>query len=133
MLDHMADYLETLLTSMEMSIEQFSEILRSVGQVYSILEDDHVAGFYWIEERGRELHLHGLVLKTECQGRRIGTQTLETLEEQYEESIDLIELGVHQATHRAIQLYEKLGYKIAASLDDLGFYVMQKDLMGNRQ
>ena len=62
MLDHMADYLETLLTSMEMSIEQFSEILRSVGQVYSILEDDHVAGFYWIEERGRELHLHGLVL-----------------------------------------------------------------------
>ena len=133
MLDHMADYLKSLMMLMEITLEQFSEILGSVGQVYSIQMDDQVSGFYWIEERGRELHLHGLILKTEYQGRGIGTQTLKALEEKYKDSMDFIELGVHKTNQKAIELYKKLGYQMVTSLDDLGFLILQKDLIGNRQ
>jgi len=67
-----------------------------VGRVYGIYEDARLAGFYWIEERGQELHLHGLILKEQFQSRGIGTQILHKLEIEYKERMAFIELGGSQ-------------------------------------
>lgn len=128
MRNHAADYLEHTLQLMQMTWQQFDHLFRTVGQVYGIYEDEKLAGFYWIEERGRILHLHGLVLKGECQGKGIGTQVCEMLEVTYRSRMDAIELGVHQSNERAKALYEKLGYETVRTLDDLGFYLMQRHL-----
>ena len=128
MRDQAADYLECTLEIMEMTREQFSQIFRTVGRVYGIYEGSQLVGFYWIEERGQELHLHGLVLKEQFQGRGSGTQILRKLEAEYRDSMEVIELGVHESNERARTLYERLGYETVRVLDDLGFRVMQKRL-----
>ena len=128
MLDYMSDYIDALLLLMDMTLDEFAERFRSVGHVYSIITDDKEAGFYWIEERGHELHLHGIIITEQFQGRGIGTATLKMLENQFKNTKDFIELGVHQENINAIQLYHRLGYKITTSMDQLGFHIMQKDL-----
>ena len=85
-----------------------------------------VTGYYWIEERGRELHLHGLVVKGDFQGKGIGTQTLQMLWDEHKDTKDFIELGVRQNNTGAIRLYQRLGYQIVQTLQDYGFYVMRK-------
>ena len=92
MLEHMADYIETLMELMGMSIEEFNHLLNTVGQVYSINYHREVAGYYWVEERGRELHLHGIILKEQYQGKGIGTQTLQKMEAEFGSDKAFIEL-----------------------------------------
>jgi ribosomal protein S18 acetylase RimI-like enzyme len=128
MRDHAANYLERTMELMQMTWQQFDHLFRTVGQVYGIYEDDQLAGFYWIEERGKVLHLHGLVLAGQFQGKGIGTQVLKMLETKYRGSMDAIELGVHKSNEKARALYERLGYEMVKRLDGLGFYIMQKRL-----
>ena len=129
MLDHMAAYIDTLMVRMDMTVEQFAERFRTVGQVYSIIVDDEdEAGFYWIEARGHELHLHGIIITEQFQGQGIGTATLNMLEEEHKDTKDYIELGVHQGNTGAIKLYQQLGYRIFKSIDELGFHIMRKSL-----
>ncbi len=128
MRNHAADYLERTMELMQMTWQQFDHLFRTVGQVYGIYEDDQLAGFYWIEERERILHLHGLVLKGQFQGKGIGTQVLKMLETEHRGSMDAIELGVHESNERARTLYGKLGYRTVKVLDNLGFCIMQKRL-----
>jgi len=129
MLEHMSDYIETLMELMGMSIEEFNHLLKTVGQVYSIHRNQEVAGYYWVEERGQELHLHGIIIKEKHQGEGIGTQTLKKLEEEYGSDKETMELGVHRTNEVAIKLYEKLGYRKAATKENLGFYIMRKTLL----
>ena len=110
MLSHMTDYLETLMEQMGMSIEEFHIHFKTVGQVYSINGNQGVAGFYWVEERRDEIHLHGIVLKENHQGQGTGTRTMKRLAEKYQGEKTFIELGVHIGNKRAIKLYEKLVY-----------------------
>ena len=126
MLEHMADYIETLMERMGMTIEEFRYLLKTVGQVYSINHEQEVAGFCWVEERGDEIHLHGIVLKENYQVQGIGTRTLNAVAEKYQGEKAFIELGVHQGNTGAIKLYEKLEYQIAEIKEDLGFYIMRK-------
>jgi ribosomal protein S18 acetylase RimI-like enzyme len=128
MLEHMADYVETLMEQMDMSIEEFRHLLTTVGQVYRINSGQEVAGFYWVEERGEEIHLHGIVLKENHQGRRIGTRVLNEITKKYQGKKAFIELGVHQDNKRAIKYYEESGYQIAEVKEALGFYIMRKNL-----
>jgi ribosomal protein S18 acetylase RimI-like enzyme len=128
MLAQMAEYIETLMQLMGMSIEEFSRLLKTVGQVYSINRNGEVAGFYWVEERGEELHLHGIIIKEEHQGEGIGTQILKKLEDEYGSDKEYIELGVHHKNDGAIKLYKKLGYRVVATKEDLGFHIMRKTL-----
>ena len=128
MWEHMADYLEGLMAQMQMSWEEFVEIYRSLGEVNCIYWRDQAAGYYWIELRDRELHLHGIILKEDFRGRGIGTTMLGSLVEDYRDRADLIELGVHQSNERAIALYRRLGFVIIRIMDDLGFLIMQKPL-----
>jgi ribosomal protein S18 acetylase RimI-like enzyme len=126
--DQAAGYLEPTLRLMQMTWQEFAHQFRTVGQVYGIYRDGQLAGFYWIEERGDILHLHGLILKSEFQGQGIGTQVLTRLSTKYKERFTAIELGVHKSNVRAIALYERMGYETVKSLEDLGFFVMQKRL-----
>ncbi len=128
MQSYAGDYLKHTLKLMEISWEQFARLFRTTGRVYGIYEAGQLAGFYWIEERGRELHLHGLVLKEQFQGRGVGTQVLKKLEVEYRDSMELIELGVHESNQRARILFDRLGYETVKVLDDLGFHIMQKRL-----
>jgi ribosomal protein S18 acetylase RimI-like enzyme len=128
MLENMADYLDVLVSKMGMTIDEFKNISRSVGRVFSINQEGNVAGYYWIEERGDELHLHGLILKASYQGKGIGSEVLKELERRYKDRVSVIELGVNQENDRAIHLYQRSGYREIKILDDLGFYIMQKRL-----
>jgi ribosomal protein S18 acetylase RimI-like enzyme len=126
--DQAADYLEPTLRLMQMTWEEFAHQFRTIGQVYSIYWSGQLAGFYWIEERDDVLHLHGLILKSEFQGQGIGTQVLTMLSTKYRDRFTAIELGVYRSNVRAIALYERMGYETVRSLENLGFFVMQKRL-----
>jgi ribosomal protein S18 acetylase RimI-like enzyme len=128
MLDEAADYLERTMELMQFTLEQAKELVATVGQVYSIYQDERLAGFYWIEEREGTLHLHGLALKEDFQGKGIGTQVLHKLATEYRGRMEAIELGVHQSNSRAKALYDKLGYETVLHMEELGFYIMQKRL-----
>ncbi len=128
MWEHMADYVQSLMAQMQMSWEEFVEIYRSLGEVNCIYWQDQSAGYYWIELREHELHLHGLILKDGFRGQGIGTAVLGSLAAKYSGQVDLIELGVHQSNVRAIAWYERLGFETVRVLDDLGFLLMQKQL-----
>ena len=122
------EYLETTLTLMQMDRPHFRQLFQTVGEVYGIYSDEWLAGFYWIEVRESVLHLHALTLHPEYQGQGIGHAVFKWLEEQYHNRIHALELGVHRSNERALALYQKLGFTIIKSLDELGFYVMQKRL-----
>jgi ribosomal protein S18 acetylase RimI-like enzyme len=122
------EYMENTLHIMQMTWDEYAQTFRTRGEVRAIYQDVELAGFYWIEERGDTLHLHGLILKADFQGQGIGTAVLKMLAETSTGKLDKIELGVYQANSGAIQLYEKMGYQITRSLDDLHFYIMHKNL-----
>jgi ribosomal protein S18 acetylase RimI-like enzyme len=128
MWDDGQEYLPEAMRIMQMTWEEYAQIFRTRGEVRAIYQDEDLAGFYWIEERGDTLHLHALILKTVFQGQGIGTAVLTMLATQYTGSLDKIELGVYQANTGAIRLYEKMGFQITRNLGDLHFYIMQKDL-----
>lgn len=123
-----AEYLDTTLVLMQMSLDQFKHLLSTIGNVYGIYQDDHLAGYYWIEERGDILHLHGLILKEGFRGKGIGSEVLRMLANKYDGQMTAIELGVHESNARARSLYERLGYRTVKHLTDLGFYIMQYPL-----
>jgi ribosomal protein S18 acetylase RimI-like enzyme len=121
-------YLERTLELMHSSWEEYARLFRTVGRVMTILQDEQPAGFYWIEEREKILHLHALILKPEFQGRGIGSQVLNTLRETYCPAFDAIELGVHASNQRALALYHRLGYVEAKYLEELEFHVLRLGL-----
>jgi len=123
-----AEYLQQSLELMKMTWEEFGQLFRTVGHCYTIYQDDRLAGFYWIEEREKILHLHALILKREFQGQGIGTQVLQMLAEQFRVRVDAIELGVHQSNEGAKRLYQRLGFEVIKFREDLGYYIMQKPL-----
>jgi ribosomal protein S18 acetylase RimI-like enzyme len=128
MLNEAADYLKPVMEKMHLTMEQYEHLLKTVGEVYGIYQDENLAGFYWTEERERTLHLHGIVLLSNFQKKGIGSKVLKMLETQHKTRTDVIELGVHQTNKAAKQLYEKLGYVTASYQEALGFYIMQKIL-----
>jgi len=128
MWDDGQEYMENTLRIMQMTWDEYAQIFRTRGEVRAIYQDAELAGFYWVEERDDTLHLHGLILKSDFQGKGIGTAVLTMLAQTYTGKMDKIELGVYQANSGAIRLYEKMGYQITRSLEDLHFYIMHKIL-----
>jgi len=120
------EYLEKTLQLMSISWDRYTQLFQTIGEVWGIYVDGEQAGYYWIEKRLRELHLHGLILAPEFRGLGIGTQVLNNLENEYRDEIAWIELGVHQTNHRAVALYERQGFEPVKELKELDFIVMQK-------
>jgi ribosomal protein S18 acetylase RimI-like enzyme len=128
MWDDGQEYMVRTMRLMNMTWDEYSQIFRTRGEVYSICQDTDLAGFYWIEQRGDTLHLHGLILMPAFQGKGIGTSVLTMLEKKFSGKVDKIELGVYQENSRAISLYQRNGYQVTQTLDDLHFLIMQKQL-----
>jgi ribosomal protein S18 acetylase RimI-like enzyme len=126
--DEAAGYLRGAMELLQMTQEEFDHLFRTLGHVYGIYEDEQLAGFYWIEERERVLHLHALILKSQFQGGGIGTRILSMLASGYKDTMNYIELGVHESNERAIRMYERQGFKTVKRLDDVKFCIMQKQL-----
>lgn len=119
------DYLDQTIALMGETWEHFLQIAQQVGKVYGVCQDGQTAGYYWIEERGKELHLHGILVKAAFRGQGIGTLMLEKLRTDYAGRMDAIELGVHDSNVRAIELYERMGFVTVRRVEDVGFKVMQ--------
>lgn len=122
----MSDYLEQTLRLMNMTWERFVELYRSRGSVFAVHQDGALAGYYWIEIAEQILHLHGLILLPEFRGRGIGTQILRKLAREHASQAKAIELGVKDENARARRLYEREGFQVVKSLQEMGFTVMQK-------
>jgi ribosomal protein S18 acetylase RimI-like enzyme len=128
MWDDGQEYWENTLRLMQMTWEQYAQIFRTLGEVQAIYQDDQLAGFYWTELREHTLHLHGLILKPEFRGQGIGTAVLNKLSQSSSGKVARIELGVYQGNTGAIRLYQRMGFTITRTLDDLHFYIMQVPL-----
>ena len=128
MLDEAGGYLQGTLKLMQISMDEFNHLFRTVGTLHAIYDDKQLAGFYWIEAREKVLHLHALLLKQQFQGKGIGTRTLNMLASKYVGIMRTIELGVHESNEGAIRLYERNGFSTVKQLEDLRFRIMQKTL-----
>ncbi len=122
------DYLRKAMKLMNISEQRFKNLFMTVGELYAIYDDERIAGFYWIEKREKILHLHGLVVSSEFQGRGIGRSVMKMLEDEFKDDFEIIELGVHESNIKARDLYQKLGYTVVRKLPEIGFLVMQKRL-----
>ncbi len=118
--------LDTTLQLMGGDWDRFAQLFRTVGQVYGIYTDDDLAGFCWVEVRDAALHLNGLILRPEFQGKGIGRQALDYLETTYRDRVEAIELGVHGSNVRGLALYTRAGFQVVRTLDELGFLILQK-------
>ena len=124
------DYLNQTIALMGETWEHFVQIAQQVGKVYEVTQDGQAAGYYWIEERGQQLHLHGILVRAEFRGQGLGTTLLHKLMDDYRGQMEVIELGVHDSNPRAKALYERLGFVTVRRVEELGFSVMQAPLQG---
>jgi ribosomal protein S18 acetylase RimI-like enzyme len=127
------DYLDQTIALMGETWEHFLQIAQQVGKVYGVSLDGQTAGYYWIEERGKELHLHGILVKAAFRGQGIGTRILEKLRTDYAGKMEVIELGVHDSNIRAIALYERMGFVTVRRVEEVGFKVMQLPIKGEEE
>lgn len=122
------NYLIPTMQVMGWSWAEFAQRVRGVGRVFCVYRGEQKVGCYWIEERDRILHLHGIVVARAFQGQGIGSQIIHQLADEYRGRMDAIELGVHQSNQRAKALYERLGFVTIRFLPDVGFFIMQLPL-----
>lgn len=121
-------YLIPTMEAMGWSWAEFAQRVRGVGRVFCVYQNEYKVGCYWIEERERILHLHGIVVVRAFQGQGIGSRIIRQLAEEYRGRMDAIELGVHQSNERAKALYERLGFNTVRFLPEVGFFIMQLPL-----
>lgn len=123
-----SEYLKDSLWLIGLTVSAFRAKFKSVGEIVEILSDGKPAGFYWVEKRGDILHLHGIIIRGEFQGRGIGREVMQTMENEHGRGMSAIELGVHRGNAGARRLYESLGYVVVRQLDDVHFDIMRKTL-----
>ncbi len=123
-----SEYLKDSLWLIGLTVSAFRAKFKSVGEVVEVLSDEEPAGFYWIEKRRDILHLHGIILRREFQGRGLGREAMLRIEEEHGRGMSAIELGVYRGNGAARRLYESLGYVVVRQLDDIHFDIMRKTL-----
>jgi len=126
----LASRLDRIMALMGLTWPAFEKLYESRGEVRTIRADGIVAGYDWIEHRGRELHLHAIILLPEHRGRGIGGTVLRALEREFAGRVDVIELGVEQDNTGARSFYLREGFAAERVLPDLGFEVMRKRVRG---
>lgn len=123
---NLADRCDQIMAAIGLTWPQFEELYASRGEVRTLRCGDAAAGYCWIEERDRTLHLHALFVLPEEQGRGVGSAALRGLADEFRDRVDAIELGVEQANRRARALYERHGFRVEETLPELGFFIMRK-------
>jgi len=108
-----------------LSWDELAGLFTSLGEIRSIVEDAGVAGFVWIELRGRELHLHAIVLSLSYRGRGVGRRVFRELKREFGGLADVIELGVQEENKSAIDFYRHLGFHDVESETAPGFLIMR--------
>lgn len=126
MLETTTSYIYKVLDMMKISLDEFKDMMKNVGEVYVLKDDDKLIGFYWIETRDHRLHIHAICISLDHQGKGYGKYLMNEISKNREVGINAIELGVEVNNEVAINLYKKLGFEIIHQLDDLGFYIMEK-------
>ena len=124
------DYIELATALEQITWQEFEELFSKIGEVRTIYLGQENAGFFWIEERGRVLHLHGLILKPEFQKRGIGGEVLRRLAQSYRNELDVIQSGVHETNQKGLIFFIKEGFFKLDNESDHGFIILQKPLGG---
>ena len=117
---------ERLYAELGLTPEQAARLPREVGELREVEEDGAVAGYVWLELRGRTLHVHALLLEPEHRGHGLGGRVLAGLEEEFRGRADEVELGVEPGNEPALHLYERSGFERVG--ERLGFLIMRKSL-----
>jgi len=126
MREHMAGTVEAVMEFLDLTWDGFAELFETVGEVRAVCDGDDLAGFVWIEARDRELHVHGIILRPEFRRRGIGAGIFEDLEAEFAGKVDAIELGVRTSNEDAVRFYERRGFRLERSIDEIGFCVYRK-------
>ena len=126
----LAERLERTLVLMGITWPQFEALVAARGEVRTIEVGGTVAGYVWIERRGRDLHLHAIIVLASRRGRGVGSAALRALESEFAGHLDTIEVGVEASNARVRTWYHRQGYRVTGMLPELGFEVMRKALVG---
>ena len=130
MRDDLTDDMDAIMRVLGITWSEFERLYASRGEVRAITADGEPVGYYWIEHRGRELHLHAIFVLPSYRGQGIGTAALRALEREFRGEADVFELGVREANEGARSLYEREGFATASTLAEIGFVVMRKQMGG---
>ena len=125
----LAERLERTLALLGMTWPQFEALVAARGEVRAIEVGGAVAGYVWIEQRGRDLHLHAIIVLAPRRGRGVGSAALRALESEFAGHVDAVELGVEEGNARARAWYLRQGYRVSGFAPELGFEVMRKALV----
>ena len=125
---HLGADFESLQGPTGLSWPEFEALYRTRGEVRAIRKDGSVVGYYWIERRGKELHLHAIYVFPPHRDKGVAAAAIGALEREFETQVDAIELGVEETNKKARSLYERLGFQVEGRLVDLGFLLLRKRL-----
>jgi ribosomal protein S18 acetylase RimI-like enzyme len=106
------------------SAEVIENTLRRKGRLLVLVEDESstVIGTSWLTNDGRRLYLHHFAIAPERQGRGLSKPLLrESLRIAKEIGLQ-VKLEVHHGNERAINFYEKAGFK---RLGDYDVYIIR--------
>ena len=82
---------------------------------YAAIENDTLAGFMLVSDKGENHHLHRIVIAEKFQNKKIGkTMLLKLIENARSRHKNSVTLKVHQTNAGAIKFYEGLGFKETA-------------------
>jgi len=122
----MAERLARTLALLGLTWPQFEGLVAARGEVRAAEVAGTVAGYAWIEQRGRDLHLHAIIVLASRRGRGVGSAVLRALEAEFAGRVDAIELGVEASNARVRAWYLRQGYRVTGTLPELGFEIMRK-------
>ena len=125
----MAVRLAPTLASLGMTWPQFAALVAARGEVRAVEVAGTIAGYVWIEQRGRDLHLHAIIVLASRRGRGVGSAVLRALEAEFAGHVEAIELGVEDSNARARAWYLRQGYRVTGTLPELGFEIMRKAMV----
>lgn len=124
---------EEALRFLGMTREEFAEIYRVTGEVRIVVDEGRDVGGVWIEERGRQLHIHAIILRPEARGRGIGTRIIQALRNEFTPRVDEIELGVQDSNADAIRFYERVGFRKVRAETMPGFSILRLPLPASQE
>ena len=126
MRDHMGATVGAVMEFLELDWQEFARLFGTVGEVRAIECDRRLAGFIWIEKRKRDLHVHGIILQPEYRGKGLGGRIFDDLAAEFRDDVDAFELGVRTSNDGAIRFYERRGFRLHRTIEDVGFRIYRK-------